>query len=276
MRNLLRADLSRLKKDNVFLLSCAVMFIAGVMLPVIHYIDNIKNAETWTPDSSSLIYIIIASILLSFVSALFAGSGYSDGTVRNKITAGHKRYHVYLSNMITCSVSGIIMCISYALPHLLLGSVLLGKFTSDPKELIICFFVGFSLIIAFSALYTLISMLCTNKAYSVTACILLVFALLLWGIRITSALNEPEYYSAYSYTENGVTIEAPAEKNPNYLSGNKRKIYEFLNDFTPGGQVLKISNNNVEKPAVFALYDLIITVVSTGFGIVFFKRKDLK
>ena len=104
----------------------------------------------------------------------------------------------------------------------------------------------------------------------------MVFALLFWGIRITSALNEPEYYSAYSYTENGVTIEAPAEKNPNCLSGNKRKIYEFLNDFTPGGQVLKVSNNNVEKPAVFALYDLIITVASAGFGIVFFKRKDLK
>ena len=66
------------------------------------------------------------------------------------------------------------------------------------------------------------------------------FFLLFMGIHIVSSLNEPEYYSAYSYTENGITVQEDESKNPNYLSGTKRKVYEFLNDFTPGGQLFQI------------------------------------
>ena len=36
---------------------------------------------------------------------------------------------------------------------------------------------------------------------------------------ISSTLEEPEYLAAYSYTENGVTVEEPEQKNPYYISG---------------------------------------------------------
>jgi hypothetical protein len=49
-----------------------------------------------------------------------------------------------------------------------------------------------------------------------------------------------------------------------------------MQDFTPGGQVLQISDMTVEKPGMLALYDGIILLAATGFGIVFFRRKDLK
>ena len=41
------------------------------------------------------------------------------------------------------------------------------------------------------------------------------------GVYITSALNEPEYYQGFSYTENDVTASEEMERNPNYLSGGK-------------------------------------------------------
>lgn len=49
-----------------------------------------------------------------------------------------------------------------------------------------------------------------------------------------------------------------------------------MQDFTPGGQVLQISDMDTEKPVMLALYDGIILLAATGFGMAFFRRKDLK
>ena len=52
---------------------------------------------------------------------------------------------------------------------------------------------------------------------------------------MTAALNEPETYDAYSYMSEGVTVEEDETPNPNYVSGTKRQVYLFLNEFLPGG-----------------------------------------
>ena len=65
-------------------------------------------------------------------------------------------------------------------------------------------------------------------------------------------------------------------KNPYYVSGMKRQIYEFLLDLTPGGQVIQISEMGVKQPAMLALYDGLILLVVTGFGICFFRCRDLR
>ena len=115
-----------------------------------------------------------------------------------------------------------------------------------------------------------------SRAHSVAGCLLLAFVLIFLGVYITSALNEPEYLAGYSFTEGGVTVEEPETKNPNYIGGTKRKVYEFMRDFTPGGQVLEIGDMDAEKPAMLALYDAIILIVATGIGMALFRRKDLK
>lgn len=52
-------------------------------------------------------------------------------------------------------------------------------------------------ITASTSIFTLIAMLCSNKAYSVAGCILLDFLPAFYGNpHYISALNEPEYYSA--------------------------------------------------------------------------------
>lgn len=128
----------------------------------------------------------------------------------------------------------------------------------------------------FTALFTLIAMLCQNKAHTTAGCILLTFALLFAGVYISSTLEEPEYLEAYSYTENGVTVEEPEQKNPYYISGVKRQVYECLLDLTPGGQVIQISEMGAKKPVMLAVYDGLILLLVTGFGLVLFRREDLK
>lgn len=276
MRKLLRANFSRMLHDRVFWLLMALMAFFGASTAVANAVSIEREGGVWVLDFTLITYITLAPVLNSVFTALFVGCDYSSGTLRSKLIAGHRRVSIYLANLITCCFAGLAMCLAFIIPHCLLGLPLGGQLQSSPAQLLVYGGLGLALMLAFTALFTLIAMLCRNRAYTVAGCILLAFVLLFIGVLISSALNEPEYLSGYTFSENGMTVEEPGTRNPNYVGGVKRQIYEFLQDFTPGGQVIKISSMDVENPAVPALYDLIILLASTGFGIIFFRRKDLK
>lgn len=276
MRKLLRANFSRLMKDKLFwILMVSEVFLGG-LFPVLHYIDNVDEKAGWTQEYSFFIFAIFVPMMISVVSSLFIGTEYSDGTMCNKLIVGHGRSRIYAANLITNMETAFLLCAAFMVSHICVGTPLLGWFEADMKKIIVYVLVSLMMTGACTSIFTLISMLCSNKAYSVAGCILLIFFLLFMGIRITSALNEPEYYSAYSYTENGVTVAEDEERNPNYLSGTKREVFEFLNEFLPGGQMLKLSTMKVDHLGRSAVYDGIILVVMTGCGLLVFRRKDLK
>jgi ABC-type transport system involved in multi-copper enzyme maturation permease subunit len=276
MRKLLRANFSRLWHDRTFWLLTALMVFFGASMAVINAVNISREGTVWVMDFSLLTYVTLAPILNSILVALFVGSDYFGGTLRNKLIAGHRRGHIYLANLLTCCCTGIILCLTFVIPQGVLGLLLGGQIRSTPTKLLMYGSLSLALMVAFTALFTLIAMLCQNKSHTVAGCVLLAFILIFLGVYITSALNESEYLAGYSYTENGVTVEEPEAKNPNYISGTKRQVYEFMQDFTPGGQVLQISDMDTEKPVMLALYDGIILLAATGFGMAFFRRKDLK
>ena len=276
MRKLLRANFSRLRHDRSFWLLSALMVFFGASMAVVNAINIRREGAVWVMDYSLFTYGILAPILTSVLAALFIGSDYSGGTLRNKLIAGHRRGNIYLANLITCCCAGILLCILFVIPLGALGLLLGGQLQSVPAKLLTYGALSLALLTAFTALFTLIAMLCQNKSHTVAGCILLAFILIFLGVYITSALNEPEYLAGYSFTENGVTVEEAETKNPNYISGTQRQVYEFMQDFTPGGQVLQISDMDAEQPAALALYDGMILLAATGFGMMLFRRKDLK
>lgn len=276
MRKLLRANFSRLGHDGLFRLLTGLMVFVGVLIAVINAVHIRLDGSVWEMDFSLLTCAMLAPILNSVFTAMFIGSDYSGGTMRNKLIAGHRRGSIYIANLITCCFSGMIFCIAFAIPQGVLGYILGGRFQYSSAKLVVYGCLSLALTAAFTAIFILIAMLCQNKSHTVAGCILLSFMLIFLGVYITSALNEPEYYSGYSYSENGVTVEEPEMKNPNYISGVKRQVYEFMQDFTPGGQVLQVSGLNADTPSMLAVYDGIIFFAATGFGMVFFRRKDLK
>lgn len=276
MRKLLRANFSRLRHDRTFWLLSVLMVFFDASMAVVNAVNIRREGSVWVMDFSLLTYVTLAPILNSVWVALFVGNDYSSGTLRNKLVAGHRRGSIYLANLLTCCCAGIILCLAFLIPQSGLGLLLGGQIQSTPAKLLLYGGLSLALMLVFTALFTLIAMLCQNKAHTVAGCILLAFVLLFLGVYITSALNEPEYLAGYSFTENSVTVEEPETKNPNYISGTKRQVYEFMQDFTPGGQVLQISDMDTEKPVMLALYDGIILLAATGFGMVFFQRKDLK
>lgn len=276
MHRLLRANFSRLLKNKLFWILMSIELFMGGLFPVLHYMDNIDEKSAWTMDSTIFIYSLFVPLMFSLLTALFIGSDYSDGTMRNKLIAGQVRRNIYTANLVVNMEAAFLLCFAFWISHICIGTPLLGWFVSDAKKILGYLLVTLAMVAACVAIFTLISMLCSNKAYSVAGCILIIFMLLFVGVRITAALNEPEMYDAYSYMSEGVTVQEDETPNPNYVSGVKRQIYNFLNEFLPGGQMIKLSNMNAEHLGRYAVYDGIIFASVTGCGILSFRRKDLK
>ena len=120
----------------------------------------------------------------------------------------------------------------------------------------------------------MIAMLGQNKAAVAVTCILSAFLLLGAGAYVNSRLNEPKTYPSYNISGGGTSTTEI--ENPRYLEGTERELYQFLYDFLPGGQAVQCSTMESVHPQRLPVYSVIIVVVTTGLGLFFFQRKDLK
>ena len=91
--------------------------------------------------------------------------------------------------------------------------------------------------VSLTALFVFIAMLVKSKASALVILLLFTFFILGATSFIDSRLREPEYYGGMelvSTEEGGFEYKmAEEEKNPYYLEGDARKVFEFLNDFLP-------------------------------------------
>lgn len=289
MSRLIKANFARLFKSTLFRICMLFSGGLGVFLDIMRYIDIQNNlshyenlgAEFKSADGfafSGALYVVFA--VAAFVG-IFVGTEYSDGTVRNKLMVGHKRWEIYISNFITCAAADIIMLLTFILVTLGLGQLILGKASLTLTEIFVYTLSQCATIISFTAILVLFSMLIQSKsAGSVTALILTVI-MFMAALHISSKLEEPEYYNDYQATstnaETGeMSIEPITIKNPRYISGTKRKIYVFANKALPFNQFYQIACNNDKNIGIMAIYSIIIVILSNGAGMVIFRKKDLK
>lgn len=280
MSKLLHANFMRLRKSKAFWVGMIFMLVAGIVAPVSRYFTiqyyELEEGVLDSLEDHFFVYALLVSIVLSVVCSLFISTEYSDGTLRNKVVVGHTRKNIYLSNLITSTVIGLAMCIPFLAASLCVGIQLFGFFETDIETIL--FFVGcvFVMTMALSAIYTFIAMLNQNRAVVVATCILTAFILLFVGFSLYEKLSEPEMYPVRSHNEKGELVIIDEVPNPNAVSGTIRDVYEFLYDFLPSGQAMQCYTLNAEHPKRLILYSAIIIVTTTGCGMFFFRRKDLK
>lgn len=279
MNKLLLANFSRMKKDKIFWIEMTFMLCIAVFGNILYSNYNVNNQllkNTVTLDSGFFIPAMLIGIIASVFCSLFIGTEYSDGTIRNKIIVGHSRTVIYFSNLIVCIIACILMCLVFTAIYTIIGYFHLDWFTIELKKLFIFYIATLMLTVSNCAIFTLISMLNHNKAISVVVCILLAFGMLFIGTHISTELAIPKTYEPAYVTDDGEIVIEQATPNPFYVSGMKRKSYEFINDFFPGGQGYQITNMSAKSPEIFILYSSVILVMTTGAGILIFRKKDLK
>lgn len=275
MSKLLSANFMRLRKEKFVWIGLAFMLAAGIYFPVMRYMDMEQTGSINNIDNGFFSCALFIGVLMAVFCSLFIGTEYSDGTMRNKIIIGHKRTTLYFANLLTAAIVSVAMNMAFFLPYLCIGIPLLGFFWLDIKLILYFAFAVFMLSAAFSSIFTLIAMLFHNKAITAVICILLAFVLLFSGLILNRMLDEAETVGGYTMGASG-DLAYGESPNPKYLDGTKRELVQTIYDINPGGQAIQCTSLEAVNIERLPIYSLIIVILTTGAGIIFFQKKDLK
>ncbi len=245
---------------------------------------------------------ILLFILLPALGALFINTDYHDGTIRNKLTVGHTRVAVYLSNLLVNCAAGAIYIAAYEIIYLLVGFPFLGSL-SRPQAFLVKLGMLSLVLLSLTAIFTLLATMITNRSV-LLYCALLGMGLVLAAQMVNARLAGPEMvddYGGVSFTTNEdgtVTTQyldkdgnpikpedIPRVPNPSYVKEPMRSFLRTVNSIQPGGQLVEILEDGHEEPDgskpqtpywQLAAYALTMSLAFTGAGILLFRRKDLK
>ena len=156
MNKLLSANFFRLRKNKCFRGSLAFMFVIGIASPLLRYRDMKQSGYINNLDNGFFMCALFIGIILAVFCSLFIGTEHNDGTIRNKIIVGQKRETIYLSNMVTCSIIAITMCIVFFVPYLSVGIPLLGFFVADMKMIVMIGITVLVLSVTFASLFYIV------------------------------------------------------------------------------------------------------------------------
>lgn len=228
------------------------------------------------------IQALVIGVILSIFISLFVGTEYEDGTIRNKIISGHVRSDIYLANVYVCVAAGWIMCLGCLISSLIAGIPLLGFFHTALSNILLQGICVFALSAAYAAIYCFFAMLIPNRTITAIVCILLSFLLLFAGTAVSNRLEESEFYyipdESLGIGEIDDGQNSEWVRNPDYLEGADRRIYEIVLGAIPGGQSLQLSGMLDECTSYPEMLSASLgwIVLSCGCGLIFFRRKDLK
>lgn len=273
MNKLLSADFARLGKDTFFRIGMVFMFIIGIFRPVSIYCDMVRWELTVPFDGGFFVYVVFVVILASVFCSLFIGTEYSDGTIRNKIAAGHGRVTIYLANLLTVCMACLLFTAVYLLATLAVGLPVLGSLTLSGGVILTTLLGTLATAAAFCALYTLTGMCVSRKSTGCILCILLFFGMMIASTYLAAMLDMPEEHLVMSMVDG--EIVSHMEPNPRYLTENKRRLYQLGLDFLPTGQATQYVML-ADKTAKMSLYSGLIVLLTTGGGMLCFRRKDIR
>lgn len=277
MSKLISANFYRLKRDKIFRITAAAMFVMQIFMLIdrVKFNNNSSSGNLLTLNNFFFEYMPMIGFLYAIFISLFLGKEYSEGTIRNKLIMGHTRQNIYLSNYITCFFGSLVIY-GMLITGGLIGIPFLGKWQGSTGSFILYIIIGIFIMAVLTALLTMLAMLFPNRAVNAVASLVLMLIFMMIGSIIYNALSEPETTRDFiAMSLDGVTY-GPETPNPNYVSGMQRKIYEFLLQFLPSGQGILMANGEISIPVLNIVYSVIITAVINIIGIFAFKKKDLK
>lgn len=262
MRKLIFANMTRLRKNKLFWAGIVISMAYSVFLLIMNYLEMLisPEAEIMPLNWYFLSAVSVAGIFCAVFCGLFIGTEYNDGTMRNKLIAGHKRTDIYLANVIIIFLAEVIISLVACIVVLIIGIPLFGCYFVYPMRFALNIFCGILMLGAFAGVFSLIAMLSSNKATSATACMITYVLLFVIG-----NLLRVKVFSNYGMMP---SVNASDE--------TLRLVMEFLYDFLPTGQSFQISSGVILHPYRFPLYAIINIGLTTVCGLAIFKKKDLK
>lgn len=251
MNKLLRANFARLRKSRAFW----VCIIFQIFLAVMDFLPAyfISEEKTFVLGRQFFIGSYIMIFLSIFITS-FICTDYSCKTIRNKLAVGQSRAAVYFSNFVAVLTGSFAIIAAYwitvsavAIPLGVEIGMPLGEF---------CFLFGAQIaaVTALVSLYVLLSQLVTSKSKAVTTALILsmVFSLM---YPLMGEMNIEFNVQAAETISKGISV--------------------FFTDILPSGQLVQMEMG-ADIQRIFPIYSLAVAAVSIAFGVLIFRRKDLK
>ena len=286
MYKLLNAGFYRLIKNKIFL---GVIVITLCM--AVFFLMNLNNV------GNSIELLIMnhfgtIGFFISIFTTLFVGLEYANGTIRNKIVAGHSRIKIYLSNLIISITVGIIIELVYIIFISIVGDFILDKLQVifSVSQFIKMLLQMTIIIVMYSTIFNCITLLYNDITVSTVICIIFIFIMFLVDGTLAMIANSEKYSYYTRYDENGEVFREINGLNPNYPGETKKQIAKMLRNFIPIGQSNQISeavseqinqsvmNYKGEIPNTTNLlwYSLGTIILINTMGIYLFDKKELK
>lgn len=272
MSRLLHSGFVRAWKDPLVRMGMVTMFLLSVVLIGIAYFTKIKNHEFIYLDEIVYLYLPIIGIMSAIFCSHLSGQEYCDGAIRNKLVAGHSRVAIYLSDFIINI--GVVFCLTLVtfLTEAILGGLLLDGIQATFSQVFVAILGSLLAIMALCAIFTLIAMSGQNHRTSDAICLLIVCILVFVSLCLMLVMVELKGYDEERKEEGEVYI---TEEDALYTILKNRELYEFSYDLLPTGQIAQYVSKDVQRPKQLPLYSAGIIVVTTTFGVLLFRRKNI-
>lgn len=271
MVKLLRADLSRMFGAKSF-------WVCAALSAALSVLNCLTLNPGWEEHTARLILSggSNAVLFMAIFSALFLGTDYSHGTIRNKLIVGSKRTDIYFSALMTAIAGDHVIALAAYIPKII--TACFGKtFGMSANEFAFLIIITVCAFISVSAIFALLGMLITSRSKNTAITITATFVLILGAAIIMELLNAPEMVSDYVITAEGGFTQTEPYPNPAYIPpGAKRTILTAVNDVLPTGQIMQMELGELHNMELMPLYSLGVLAVTTAAGAVLFRKKDLK
>ena len=280
MRNLLAAERFRLRRSPLFwlLMTAALLLcLPGFAAERDQALREAgASAGFWAMDEAFFQFAILNGVLLSGFLPLYLSTDYRDGTLRNKLIAGHSRSAVYLSALFTAFLVSFCLTLGCVALNLLLGRLSGGLVGMGDGPFALYLLASLCCGLAFASVYTMLCLLVPNQAFAVAACLALFFILAPVAGGLNHALRQEAMIREFLNLVDGRPVYSDPIPNPQYISGLKRTVFVFLLDLTPFGQGALLSNVEAERVSRFPALSLLFSALCTGCGLLAFSRKNIK
>lgn len=276
MTKLFSASFCQLRKTVFFWLLLIASALFSVWLCFVNYAPEIQATTPLSIERVFFTFHQMSCLLYAAFISLFLGTEYSDGVLRNKLIVGHKRIHIYITNLIVVSVVSLLVVAIHAVFTLPLGHLLFTPFSIPASRVIYCILCIGLMSCVFSAICTAISMNCSNKAIAAVVSLLVMILLLYLGSFVVSRLAEPETtYDGVIITMDGIQLGNKVS-NPAYISGRIRTVFEWISDTLPTSQSIKLHGLDYSHFERWPFLSLGLYLIISVVGAVCFSRKDIR
>lgn len=237
MSRLLRAGVRRYIHNIVFWLALVITGIVAVI--------GASQARSYYFDD---VYCVVEFIIFAVMISWLIGREYEEGIFRNKVISGHTKGQIYVSELILGVGSCLLMFLLFGIIFIVFNSYV---FTKVAFGVLAKLFLDVLLVnICFAVILVTLSCIIPKRAIVAIVNIILVLGIIFASYSVKTVVLQEEYNLEWEYEEHTVTDEFGTHtnvtriegseykvKNPDYIDGPVRTVFETLYDILPYGHI---------------------------------------